>query len=223
MGVGRWQDGEPRVAGDEAARLDALARPTGRFSTAITNRLLFGLARLRPRLSGLSIARRRCSHRPRPSPRAGTPGARSGHGAVCAPSATRSCEPSPNSRDSNRAEIPRLSRAITTPPATICATACGCGGRSFPRSPIPDDRSGAFEGPRPGLESVAPPLAATGADIALRPAQPGQSLNAARLRAVAFLKLRHPAHRTTLHKPQPMRSAYTFVANITRTYTPSLP
>ncbi len=26
MGVGRWQDGEPRVAGDEPARLDALAR-----------------------------------------------------------------------------------------------------------------------------------------------------------------------------------------------------
>ncbi len=27
MGVGRWQDGEPRVAGDEPARLDTLARP----------------------------------------------------------------------------------------------------------------------------------------------------------------------------------------------------
>ncbi len=81
----------------------------------------------------------------------------------------------------------------------------------------------AFEGPRPRLELVAPPLAAAGADIALRPAQPGQRLNAPRLRSVAFLKPQHSAHRTALHKLQPMRSAYPFGVNITRTFGSSLP
>ncbi len=36
-------------------------------------------------------------------------------------------------------------------------------------------------------------------------------------------KLQHPAHRTTLRKLQPMRSAYTFGVNITRTFSFSLP
>ena len=54
-------------------------------------------------------------------------------------------------------------------------------------------------------------------------ARPGQRLDAAGLRSVAFLKLQHPAHHTALHKLQPMRSADIFGVNIARIFNPSPP